>query len=417
MAEYAFPPKLLTSDKEEKVIKTLHNAIGIAIEERGRRYEAIKTFAITFEEDDSNAARDVQHFQTILKLLKLPAANEITISATDYMPGWEFLSVVRNLQVETSKVLGQSLIIGFYAGHGVIGDNGSLCFKSTADSLKEVNFRRFWGGFWDDANIFQRTDVILILDCCYAGAALRSAYTATRTVEVIAAVEGDQRAFGNQTARTQNNTFTARLTDEISQQVGATRTNGLYLRDVIQEMRRKAPSPERLPVYKIFIGSTLIKILLPPRLQSHTQGRLSGHQDSSSSSSTPFLGYPLFANHNDEYTAVFTVHIPSPETQNQEHEALVLWVRSLDPALGIQVIDIYKTRSVTLLLHVKWSMWATLDGLPGVSLVSETYGRGQLHPFPPSLSRPLNQQPASTKSEEWTSDTIALQEWDGNIRR
>jgi hypothetical protein len=417
MAEYALPPKLSTSDKDEKVIETLHTAMGIAIEERGRRYEAIKTFAITFEEDDSNAARDVQHFQTILKLLKLPAANEITISATELMPGWEFLSIVRDLHMATSKVPGQCLIVGFYAGHGVISKDDSLCFKSTADSPKEINFRRVWSGFWDDKDIFQRTDVMLILDCCYAGAALRSAYTATRTVEVIAAVEGDQRAFGNQTARTQNNTFTSRLATEISQQVGATRTNGLYLREVIKEMRRKAPSPERLPVYKIFIGSTPIKILLQPRSQGHTQGRLSQHQDSSSSSSTPFLGYPLFANHNDEYTAVFTVHIPSLETQNREHEALVLWVRSLDPELGIQLIDIYKTRSVTLLLHTKWSMWAALDGLPGVALVAETYGRGQLHPFPPYPSGPLSQQPASTKSEEWTSDTIALREWDGNIRR
>ena len=390
------PPRVpVTEERMLATMTDLERNLHDAINNRGRSYDFITSFSVIFEADDTKADQDVKSFQSILKMLKISPAREIVVQKDEAFPAWEFQAIVRDLQKATAGIIGQSLIIGHYAGHGGIEDN-NLFLAADPSSLKRVFFERVWGDFWLSRSIFERTDVLLILDCCYSGAALRDINEHDRSVEIVAAVGADQRALGNNStlARLQNKTFTSRVADEIAKRLGRADTTSLTLREIVEAMRSTS-NKDRLPQYRLQLGT--IAIRLPARApfsqigvpQANARSRPSSSvSESFSEPSTTLRPLPQLRS-RIEYSAIFSVHIDSVDVEDGEHRSLVHWVSTLDPLLGLELLGVYRSRSTVIVFHSPWRIWAVLAGRPGYQLVCETFGRNRLADLLP-LSLPAS---------------------------
>lgn len=97
---------------------------------------------------------------------------------------------------------------------------------------------------------------------------IRSTPRAERTVELLAAVVADQRAFGNPSdlARSVNQTFTARLAREVA--IGREKEEKyLVLSDVIASLRSQS-NIWRLPLVKILVGLKAIRLPIKPLIRN-----------------------------------------------------------------------------------------------------------------------------------------------------
>lgn len=101
----------------------------------------------------------------------------------------------------------------------------------------------------------ERTDVVIILDSYFSGNVIRATPSTERTVELLAAVSADQRAFGipSDSARIRNRTFTARLAGEVAIRRGR-KEKSLVLSDVLADLRSQS-NVGRLPVFETVAGS------------------------------------------------------------------------------------------------------------------------------------------------------------------
>lgn len=215
----------------------------------------------------------------------------------------------------------------------------------------------------------ERVDVVIILDSCFSGNAIRATPLTERTVELIASVSADQLALGNSSdsARIVNRTFTARLAGEVAIRRGR-EEKSLLLSDVIATLRSHS-NAERLPLFQTVAGSKSIRIPLKPRIGNEPipsrppRGALGSSE--SSENGTPNL------------RVIFTLHMDrTPD--DIDLQFLVGWVRSLDPSLGLELTGVHLSRSTLLTFSALWRVWANLQGLPSFNFVAEVFGENLL---------------------------------------
>ena len=94
--------------------------------------------------------------------------------------------------------------------------------------------------------------MIIVLDCCFSGAATRAIGQGERSVEIIAAVGSSEEAFGNASnqVRLQQKTFTSRLEEEVFHVVGNSAKSSVAFAEIINFMRAVS-NPDRLPEYRL----------------------------------------------------------------------------------------------------------------------------------------------------------------------
>ena len=276
----------------------------------------------------------------------------------------------------------RSLLIFHYAGHGGLNANGDVIFYAQNSGVRSFYYLRTIERTLVDTSILtelklNRTDVVIILDSCYSGNAIRATPSAERTVELLAAVSADQRAFGNPSVsvRIRNRTFTARLAGEVAVRSGRDEKS-LVLSDVIASLRSQS-NAERLPLFETVAGSKAIRLPLKPRTANEPEpsrpprGALGSsessgsHKPSSSMNVTPNL------------RVIFTVHINTTPDDN-DLQSLVEWVRSLDPFLGLKLTGVHLSRSTLLTFSALWRVWGNLKGLPCFSFVGKVFGENLL---------------------------------------
>jgi hypothetical protein len=212
-----------------------------------------------FEDDDTKAERDSEHFQTMLKMLGLPRAIEVVMPSK--LAAWTLIPVIGQLVKELDVEDERKLVIWHYAGHAKVNDTDDLCFVPSLNSRAFVDFDRHFGSFWSTDESFDRTDVIFILDCCYVSMATRGSTNQERTVEIVLAVGMAQKALGNISTitRIQNQTFTARLVDEIAKMMGNSDTLSISFSDIVAKMRGTS-RPDRLPEYVLKLGDIAVRL-------------------------------------------------------------------------------------------------------------------------------------------------------------
>lgn len=388
---------------EEKELLQLREVLGEALAQRGRYYKNYISFNFRFEADNTAAHRDAEFFKDMMKLLHMPAPRELVVKEDDRYPAWTVITFLHRL-INHVSTLGEcrNLIIGHYAGHATIDENNRLAFFGSDTRPKPVYYDRLFTALQDDESP-STTDVVLILDSCYSGAATRGIEKNARSVEVVASVGMDQKAFGNRPdpARTQNRTFTSRLFKEVAIRVSRGEAS-ISLAQVVEALRRES-NPDRRPEYRLQLGRVGIRIpvlsqaKLPPHLKAlEPSTSKSGRRQESSAesyataSSTPMQSYP-------EFTAVFTVHLQSTDPVSIETRRLVDWVHSLHPSVGLELTGLYKADSTVFLFHAPWYVWAQLNGLQGVSLVCEAHGWNRL---PQVVSQLQSQQRQSQQQSQ-----------------
>jgi hypothetical protein len=93
------------------------------------------------------------------------------IKKDDVRCSYTVLKLVQELYYEKiSKVEGRVLVIGHYAGHGVIDRNDKLAFTASSPVPPAFSLERSLVDLYDDCQpVFENTDVILIIDSCYSG--------------------------------------------------------------------------------------------------------------------------------------------------------------------------------------------------------------------------------------------------------
>ena len=378
------------SQAQQMTMTQLHQSILNAIDTRERRYERVFAFAIRFEQDDSEAMADSIRFCGICEILGLPRAKEIVLKNYGPVPARDELgALVRQLGRTTEEVKGQSLIIVHYAGHASVKKDGSFYLISHFKSRHEVFFETTFDSLWRHHDIFERTDAMLILDCCFSGIATRfSSSERDRTVEIIAAVGQYQEAFPGSYRHQTLQTFTARLDAEVSKAVGKLqgKPGSISMLDIISSMRS---NPARVPEYKLKLGC--LPIFFTVERSTHSLGTsqpIHRRQTSSSTQQSPLTLSPS----SDpappvRYGVSFTATVNECDIENGEHREIVAWLRSAGPSVGLELNSVYKSRSFILFFHGNWTIWAALNGLNDFRFQGETFGENLLNSFALAASK------------------------------
>lgn len=362
------------SNNEKEQVQAVRETLQLAVTNRDRQYAHQHTFTLRFHDDDTQADKDSQHFQSILRTLNFPAAEEVILS--NKMVTWDFRPVIDRLTKKLDMEEDRKLIIFHYAGHAKLNDSGDLYLVSSLNSKAFLDFSREFGIFWTDEVVLDRVDVIIILDCCYSVTSARGSPKADRTVEIVSAMGMSQKALGNPStvARIQNRTFTSRLADEIAKTIGNPEKSSFCFAEIVAQIRGTSRL-ECVPEYALKLGGPSIRLSIPrPRPQAGTSsGKSHDHSRSSSSiSATP----------DNDVMAIFTVRSNNADISDDEVSRLVEWIHSLHPSIGLELTGIYRGRSTdSIFFHAPWALWTMLDGLDDWQLICEPFGRNRLGQF------------------------------------
>ena len=371
MATYQTTPTSQVPNNEKEQVQAVRETLQHAVANRGRQYAHHHTFTFRFQDDDTRADRDSQKFQSMLRVLNLPAAEEVVLSSK--MVAWDFRPVIDRLTKKLDVEEDRKFLMFHYAGHAKLNDSGDLCLVPSLNSKAFLDFAREFGILWSAEVVLDRVDVVIILDCCYSAASARGPIQADRTVEIVSSVGMSQQALGNPStvARMQNRTFTSRLADEVARTVGNPDKTSVSFSEIVAKMRGTS-RPERVPEYAVKLGGPSIRLPISrTRSQAGTSssGRSHGHSRSSSSiSATP----------DSDVMAIFRVRLGDADSSGDEVSRLVEWIHSLHPSIGLELTGVYRGRSTDLIFHAPWALWSMLDGLDGWELVCETFGRNRL---------------------------------------
>ena len=251
---------------------------------------------------------------------------------------------------------GRALIIGHYAGHGGLDANDALYFVAGSANQARFKYDTTIGALMEASAVPPETDVCLILDSCYSGAATRTTQSSNFTAELVAAVGPQQKVLDNwfALARLQNKTFTSRLTDEIAREVGRGMST-INLNDFIATLRQNS-SADRMPIYQLKAGISEIRIpnlknapiSRPLRMPTQQQRRQASFSAPSSSSALPSStissGMLQPSTSTPGLSAVFQVHLNNGDPTGPEAQELVEWLHSLDITLDIELLGVFRNQ-------------------------------------------------------------------------
>ncbi|PYH91816.1 hypothetical protein BO71DRAFT_38512 [Aspergillus ellipticus CBS 707.79] len=320
------------------------NTLTAAASQRGRDYTNVYSVTVRWEQDDTQADKDPDRFQRMLKDLNVGAATELIIRHNDSTPALTFQQALLEI-IRKSKANSESdhnLFILHYAGHGIMKD-GSFTFAETKGAKKTINADRILLAQVKDPQAISDSDhldVLLIFDCCYAHVATRAPTTQRRVVEVIAATSAQTPM-----ARSApHNTFTGKLAGEIARRKRSGHKN-VEFADLFQTLRLRVDSKIR-PTHSILVG--VASVLLP----------LNGPRTIDPTSIPP------------DYTALFSVSV-SRDLSTDEMKELSAWMRSLPRFAGLNIDKVYHTQSMCFIMRSALSVYAKLHKLDGYSLIAE----------------------------------------------
>ena len=364
-------------EEEKRQLKPLRRLLEEAVMQRGKYYRHHFTFTIRFA-DDTKASEHTRHFQHLLKLWKLPKAQELIIPLAERNPTTAVRQIVGSIQNQLANLEGRALIIGHYAGHGKLDSRGDLIFFASAVYQRFIHYYSAFQDLLasDPMEEFRDADVILLLDSCHSGVATRGVKPLSRSVEVVAAVGAAQQALGNYAdiSRAQNQTFTSRLADKVAYQL-AQGQMAFSMNNLVIELQPKH-NLERQPQYGLQVGNPILILIIPSSChQSHRRQVASSTESfhSATSSKTGVLT-PSSGSAASETTAIFSVHLPHDYPADADVKEVVKWIRSLHPSLGITLRGLYRSNSTVLLFEMPWRIWTTLNGIEGFSLVCKAVG-------------------------------------------
>lgn len=391
-----------TSSKSLKA-EELREALEAVIAKKGRHYSNLATFSLRFSADNTQAMRDSQKFIDFATSIEIETKHDLNervcIQPDDNLPGRTFTQKLFTLSENIGKYSGRTLLLFHYAGHGSINRYNELELYAEIPEKNPILYHQTVHTTLVDpiqyvSHFLIKTDVIILLDCCFSGIAIRGSTNSDRIVEVISVVGANQRALGNEPSQDQRVsaiTFTTRVMAEISyrHKEGATR---ICFAEIVQKLRERA-SLLRGPQYKLMVGTQAIQVplkftALPPL--GHNSRRHPTLSSDSSSSEQAMLPVPTAtAPALRELRVLVQVHVNS-EREGAGVDSLLSWFEGREQGFSIELIDVFETDSSLILFTVPWSIWVQIETSqePSFVMMGEVWGRGLCnHHVPPSLSR------------------------------
>jgi hypothetical protein len=315
------------------------DAITRAVHNRSRAYNNSFALSVRWERDNTDAATDTEHFQTILSTLNLDPAEVLVVAGQNSTPGWALNDKIRTIFQRAVNARGKSIVLIHYSGHGEVR-NGQL-FAVEGLSCRGMNLQAIIdtvvAGNIQDFDIAD-TDTVFILDCCYSHAAARALDPTTRVVEILSASDDTTP----EALAPPRNTLTGKLRGEIARR----KRDGhhfVILADVMASIRGNSSVVK--PTHHVKLGV---------------------------STCFPFTGVTLVDPNTiaPSLRVVFSVRIAEDMTREQL-ERFITWIETLPPGHGIELDGIYPTTSTLLILQSAYALFTNLAGYPGVTFISD----------------------------------------------
>ncbi|KAJ5101246.1 hypothetical protein NUU61_003468 [Penicillium alfredii] len=318
------------------------DAITRAVNDRSRVYNNSFALSIRWEQDNTNASADTEHFQAILSTLRLDQAEVEILAEQDQTPGWTLNDKVRSVFRLAANAPGKSIVLMHYAGHGEI--RGKQLFAVEGRSRRSINLQRFIdtvvAGDVQDFDIAD-TDAVFVLDCCYSHnshIATRAFNPTTRVVEILSASDDHTP----EALTPPRNTLTGKLWGEIARR----KRDGHHfvgLSDVMATLRENSPVVK--PTHHVKLGvSVCFSFAGVTRVNPNTI--------------SPSL------------RTVFSVHIAENMTREQL-DGFLTWIETLPPRFSMDLDGIYPTNSILLILQSSYALFTNLAGYAGVTFISD----------------------------------------------
>ncbi|GLB02561.1 hypothetical protein AtubIFM57258_003916 [Aspergillus tubingensis] len=351
-----------------------------AAEQRSQQYQNIYSIAVRWERDDTNAELDTAHFQSMLKNLDTDPAEVLVLGSDDKHPGYTLERTWLNFTAKARLNNERDLIIFHYAGHGTTKNGSFKIAENMSEESKTVNFERITFEDLKDPARFSdhcNTDILFILDCCYAHYTTRAPKTSRNAIEILAATSSQ-----TVTARSApNNTLTAKLTNEIARRKSANHES-MEFASVFESLLTRSGTTRsgtiERPTHDLLVGAASVNI------------PLNGHRMVVDPRTIPA-----------DCLALFSVNI-SRHVTHQELKELTTWMRSLPPFAGLKIEHIYhtQTHSMCLIMRAAFSVYAKLHNMQGYNLIAENPGPDLTHLLQPELSEdPASPPPSSPRKE------------------
>ncbi|KAK9366732.1 hypothetical protein V1509DRAFT_596728 [Lipomyces kononenkoae] len=299
-----------------------------AVATRGATYHTIKVFIFRFEDDATGADRDAKTFSGCMQdVFGIDDVEDLVIEKTSKSP---FLVVNERIVANVSKLAGaRSLLIVAYIGHAIVESN-ELQLISESGSQKML-----WSWVHNylvsPEDSIQSLDMLVVLDCCYTGSAVRAG--GNRAVQVLAACDCDAHS----TARSRESGVTFiqrfRTAAHVIRNAGNLLVNVESLFGELQ--RSKAPkTPDA--VHRI-IGNAR-PLVLPIKRSSTTL-----EQPVSSSTATNVLFKLSLAGEPTDVLSEF-----------------VALIKTIPPEFKVTLENAYESTSVVFLCRASWATFARL---------------------------------------------------------
>jgi hypothetical protein len=234
-----------------------------AVDQHTWFYTRTSALSIRWAYDNTDAEKDVKHFQKMLGVFNLAPAEEFVIPKDDVNPGYnvgtKFLNVLRSAIAEHSR----TLVVVHYAGHGDKDANDLLMFTSNLQlkggCTQSFGANKFLFELTDNRSFLfepdasgdqNHVDVLYILNSCYSHLATQAAPATGSIIQVLATVDATNPvAFGP----TLRSSFTSKLLNEITARRNRGE-QGIDFSDLIGDLRNASS-------VKIFrVGASSIKL-------------------------------------------------------------------------------------------------------------------------------------------------------------
>ena len=371
-----------TSPAFEAIRKAIEHATAV----QNKQYDIIDGYSFYFEADDTDAAKDVESFANLCNNeLGVRYFKRLCIKKDSVTPVWDVLGFCDH--IAKSRSTSRNLVLLHYAGHGGTvnrTDSGLDCYASRCSKQsfpwKIVMERVALPLLSYDKALLARTDVLVVLNCCYAGASTRGNLASSRTVELIAASD----AYTTAECRTRKISFTQEFCSIVMQM---RRENGLvqFSEVLARILARKAKS--KTPIHQCLEGSIPITLRLArPAGFSKENVAPTAHSN---------IPHPTAANPVKNDTSLV---LASPGTApaatvkvlcsvkfgedigEERLEEFLSWIRHLDHNFTIKTQCAYKTSSTVMICSVPLGIWLRLKGVNGFEIISLVVGENMIRP-------------------------------------
>ncbi|KAK9350207.1 hypothetical protein V1523DRAFT_420530 [Lipomyces doorenjongii] len=324
-----------------------------AVEARGTRYHSTKVSIFRFEDDATGADCDANTFSGCMQdVFGIDHMEDFAIKKTSKSPGFDVHK--RIVRLVDTMIHARSLLIIAYIGHAVIHTESNRLQLISENGSQKMPWSFVHEPFLaSSSNDLQNLDVLAVLDCCYAGSAVRAG--GERSVQLLAAC--DERS----TVRSKKDGVT--FIQRVRQAAYALKNSGnlsVNVERLFGELQRLKPSKAPDAVHKI-IGNARPLVLSVKHISS------SALQHSTSSS--------------NETNVLFKISLTGGPRDVLLSEFLQLTKR-IPPVFKVSLENAYESHSIVLLCRASWETFARLRSTLDCAFVASVKGPSLVQEVP-----------------------------------